>query len=365
MKKKVVFFAKVMQTGGVASVLVHLLDSLKNYNDIEIYVFGDCLEKRFCDFFAANLDTIKHSNKFRFRSSIFYRILNWSSYKKMKRERKKLLAEADVVIDFRNGQSYNQIKQFKGKKIVWLHGGFEWFINSPTFSDAMKFDKIVCLSESFKDDFIRAFPMYANKIEWVYNLMPVDKTAKKSQKFYAPDGKYFVSVARIEPDKDYATLLLAFNKFWNDNKKPDVKLQIVGDGVLTNRMKSLAAALPAHENIVFAGKIPEPFGYMRGSMANILSSQQEGLPTVILEAMASGTLCISSDCKSSPREMLMNGEAGLLYPAGDYEKLAKIMSDVYKQKVPRDKIIKTATSGLARFSDDEVIPKVLEIIHTA
>lgn len=81
--------------------------------------------------------------------------------------------------------------------------------------------------------------------------------------------------------------------------------------------------MPFVKRIVFTGALNNPYGIMRGAIANILSSESEGLPTLLLESVALGVPCISSKCKNGPREILLNGRGGLLFETGDANALAK------------------------------------------
>ena len=76
-----------------------------------------------------------------------------------------------------------------------------------------------------------------------------------------------------------------------------------------------------------------PFVYMKNALVNVLSSYGEGLPTVLIESAAVDTLNIASDCKYGPREILLNGDGGLLFEPGNVEQLAKCFDDVYNKKI--------------------------------
>jgi len=364
-KTKIVFFPGRLIMGGLEMVLKNLLDELKKRDDLELVVFANVKEKYFRDWFDANKDKIKLYNG-RLWIKPKPKIIRTLRCMRTRAKVMSVISNADIVIDFRNGESYELLKDFAGKKIVWIHGGFNQTLDIQNMKDILSYDKIVCLTEAFKNDFIAAFPQYAEKIVRIYNAIPYEEIAKKSKNATIPKGKYFISVMRVTGDKDIITVLLGFDKFWRENGRPDVRLYFIGGGDnygKKDRMELLTAELESCNNIIFAGNVPEPFGYMRGSLANILSSKSEGMAVVLAEAIACNTINIASDCKSGPREILMDGEAGLLFPVEDDVRLSKLMADVYHGHINRGNLIANGTAGLVRFSAQKNAEAVIELIR--
>jgi glycosyltransferase involved in cell wall biosynthesis len=261
-----------------------------------------------------------------------------------------------------SGSSFRQIKFTKQPKLTWLHCSINYAIANKIPDRLKQYKKIVCLSDSVKSDFATACPEYANKLIRIYN--PVDYTAIEIASRTAPkyDGKYFLCVGRMDDDKDIPTIIRAFNKFWIHENKPDVKMVFIGDGNIADDMKKMAAATDAHDQFVFLGKIPKPYGYMRGACAHILSSYNEGLPTVLIEAMATGTLNISSNCPNGPHEILLDGDAGILFEPGNADELANAMSNVWNGRVDITAITKCATESLQRFNPEKIYEQIMDVI---
>jgi glycosyltransferase involved in cell wall biosynthesis len=80
--------------------------------------------------------------------------------------------------------------------------------------------------------------------------------------------------------------------------------------------------LGVERDVALPGFLPNAHAFMARSAAFVLSSAWEGLPTVLIEAMAAGTRVVSTDCESGPREILENGKLGHLVPLGDVQALA-------------------------------------------
>ena len=97
-------------------------------------------------------------------------------------------------------------------------------------------------------------------------------------------------------------------------------------------------------------------------MANILSSYGEGLPTVLIESSVVNALSIASDCKYGPREILLNGDGGLLFESGNVKQLAKHFDDVYNKTVDIKGMIKKSNRALTRFDSKEIVDQIISLI---
>ena len=91
--------------------------------------------------------------------------------------------------------------------------------------------------------------------------------------------------------------------------------------------KKYAAKLSCYKRVMFTGKVTNPYPMMHGTLANILSSEYEGLPTTLIESLALERLAVSSSCKTGPSEILEYGKSGLLFDIGDSQKLTDSFFD--------------------------------------
>ena len=90
------------------------------------------------------------------------------------------------------------------------------------------------------------------------------------------------------------------------------------------------------------GFVENPYAYMARAAVFALSSSYEGLPTVLIEALACGCPVVSTDCPSGPREILDEGKYGRLVPVGDDAALAQAICDTLDHVPPREKLIERA-----------------------
>jgi glycosyltransferase involved in cell wall biosynthesis len=147
---------------------------------------------------------------------------------------------------------------------------------------------------------------------------------------------YIVSVARLdEVQKDHRTLLRAYARLVRERTVAE-DLVIVGDGANRGELEALAKALGIAARVHFQGYRNNPHPLIAGARMHVLSSRYEGLPMVLLEALALGKAVVASDCPTGPREMLDEGRYGLLVPVGDEAALADAIWRVLSDDALRD-----------------------------
>jgi glycosyltransferase involved in cell wall biosynthesis len=131
-----------------------------------------------------------------------------------------------------------------------------------------------------------------------------------------------LAVGRLAPEKDFATLLYAFEKL---SRRQRARLVVLGDGPEYDSLVRLSAKLGIENIVDFRGFEPNPFRYMKRAAALVSSSRYEGFGNVLVEALACGTAVISTDCPCGPAEILDGGRFGKLIPVGDVNALADAM----------------------------------------
>ncbi len=131
-----------------------------------------------------------------------------------------------------------------------------------------------------------------------------------------------LAVGRLRRVKDFPNLLNAFAGLLA--RRP-AKLIVLGQGSLHRRLLSLARELGVAEHVDFPGFVENPYAFMARASLFVLSSRNEGLPTVLIEAMACGCPVVSTDCPFGPNEILEGGRFGELVPVRDPDALAGAM----------------------------------------
>jgi glycosyltransferase involved in cell wall biosynthesis len=135
-----------------------------------------------------------------------------------------------------------------------------------------------------------------------------------------------IAVGRLEPQKSFDVLIRAHARMRAAGT--DSHLLILGVGSLEAELKALVAELGVESSVFMPGFADNPHALMRRATAFALSSRFEGLPMVLLEALALGCPIVSTDCPSGPAEALDGGRAGVLVPLGDDASLAQALARV-------------------------------------
>ena len=375
-KTKIAFCLRDMQLGGVESVLIRTLDKLSKYKNIDISMitYVNVKEAQYVEYFRTHPNIKCYSlypcpflgtqlpHFFLWRLIIHFMRSIYRTFKRQFVMRR--FKDIDVFIDYHDFGFAKELKYIKtAKKIAWFHSSINVFIKRQFINKINVYDKIVVLTDEFINSFDAIYPNQKQNLIRIYNPIDIDDIKQKSnQKIKAIKGDYFCAVSRLTPDKDIKTLLSGFDLFWNKNNQPNIKLVIVGDGNKKEEYKNYAQGLKACEQIVFVGIQKNPFAYMKGAMAHILSSYGEGLPTVLIESMVVETVNVAGYCKCGPREILLDGRAGMLFEPGNSVQLAECMGDIYNNKINVKKMIDEATKSLKRFDADEIVKEIKKLI---
>jgi glycosyltransferase involved in cell wall biosynthesis len=122
------------------------------------------------------------------------------------------------------------------------------------------------------------------------------------------EGRRFVAVGRLVAQKDYPLMLRAFARSAKDGDT----LTIFGDGAQAAQLGRLARSLAIEDNVRFAGHVPDAAARLSDYDVLLMSSGYEGVPAVLIEALAVAMPIIVTDCGRGVRELLANGRLGTI-----------------------------------------------------
>ena len=169
------------------------------------------------------------------------------------------------------------------------------------------------------------------------------------------------SVGRLSYEKDYPTLFKAFKIV--KELYPSFELEIYGDGVLKQELVSLATKMQIGESVKFMGVKPDAIVEIADSMCFVLTSMFEGMPNALMEAMAVGLPCVSTDCQFGPRELIEDGENGILVEVGDYKSVSNAIIKFIEDRDFAQKCSKNARGILVTNSVDKIAEQYLDFIN--
>lgn len=200
-------------------------------------------------------------------------------------------------------------------------------------------DAIVGVSKGVSEDLDTQLGFKPGTVKTIYNPVVDPQLIAKSQEpvahpWFQPDSPpVFLAVGRLSFQKDFENLIQAFALV--RARKP-ARLIILGEGETRSELEAAIAKLGISEDVSLPGFVQNPYAYMRNSTALVLSSRWEGLPTVLIEAMACGCAVVATDCPSGPHEILAAGQYGRLVPVENAPALADAMVQTLDNPVSRD-----------------------------
>ena len=211
-------------------------------------------------------------------------------------------------------------------------------------------DAVVAVSRGVAESVRRSLRVDAERVRTIYNGVPADGIRRLAQAeithpwFADGEPPVVLCVGREAPAKDYPTLVEAFGLA---RREVDARLVILGrlSAPYRARLKSLARSHGVEGDLGFVDFDENPYRYMRRAGLLALSSRWEGLPGVILEALACGTPVVSTDTPYGPREIL--GRWGDLPPVGDAPALARALVATLRGERPTEEALRARAADFS------------------
>ena len=163
-----------------------------------------------------------------------------------------------------------------------------------------------------------------------------------------------VSVGRVDENKNHKLLIDAFMNIAKDY--PDWKVKIYGDGELREKLQKYAIDRGFGEQILLLGNTNDVSEQIKKASVFVLSSDTEGSPNSLIEAMCLGLPCISTDCPcGGPNELITDGVNGLLIPVGNLGKMQDSLQNLINNIQKRDEIGRKSLETRAIFEPETVL----------
>lgn len=375
-KPRILIFINTLQIGGAERVVSLLLDHLKNDFEIHLALYSNYVDYAIPqEVKVFQLDQPLMQNK-------VIRFLKLPQISlKVFRYCKKNNINTSVAFLYRPCYINAIMKSFLGYrgKVIMCEGTHQTTMQEShsviyrMFSKFMvmysykRADLILANSYAIQTDLIENFKI-KTPVRVIYN--PVDLQLIKSHAAEEPDFIFekdifhFITVGNLRKEKNQLLLIQAFFIL----KNLPCRLLIVGAGVMEEVLKQKVAELGLTEKVVFCGFDKNPFKYVKRSDCFVLSSDVEGFPNVLIEALACGKPVISTDCSSGPRELLapdtdlhhraLNnyeiGHYGILTPIKDVISMANAMKKMMEDEALRQQFLSRAAKRAEQFDVNEI-----------
>ncbi|MPQ44207.1 glycosyltransferase [Clostridium tarantellae] len=370
-KIKITFVLNNLEGGGAERILTNIVNSLDREKFIpNIFLF----EKQgvYLNYLNEDVQVECGVNKF-YKSK--NKILNSVGYVKKHVQINTIILnklcsfakDSDVVVGFLEGVptyiTSKMSKKNKNKKYIsWIHSNLIDYFPDKHIKLSRKYykniDKVFCVSKECEKIALYLFPDLKNKIETIYNPICIneiiDKANVESSDINLPKGKKIIAIGRLVYNKGFDVLIKAFKKVI---EKEDCTLIILGEGEEKKSIENLILELDIKEKVIMPGFVDNPYKYLKKSDLFVLSSKFEGLPTVLIEALALDKKIVATKC-SGVSEILNDGEFGYLSEIDNVEDLANnilkaLADETYINRV--EQAMSFDTSNIIKILENKII----------
>ncbi len=273
------------------------------------------------------------------------------------------------------------VKRFSSKKYKFIisernypseqygHGGLKDNINKYLIKKLYdSADSIICNSKENGFDLANNFNCHSDKIQVIYN--PIDKEKIDQihpvKDYFDPNYFNVISVGRLQPVKNHELLIRAVKK------RDNVRLYILGQGELKIKLESIIKQEKLGDRVFLLGFDNNPYKYLKSADLFALSSNHEGFPNVLLEAMACRLPIVSTNCMSGPSELmelkevknnLMPTDYGILVPVNDVDLMAKAINHMSTEEEFLKFCRKNCGVRVLDYDTETILTKFLETIQ--
>jgi glycosyltransferase involved in cell wall biosynthesis len=225
-------------------------------------------------------------------------------------------------------------------------------------------DIVVAVSQGVAQDLEEQLQLQPQTVKVVYNPVVDDDLLDRAKlevehPWFQPESPpVILAVGRFSIEKDFLNLIRAFAIV---RKQRPARLLILGEGPQRSELEAEIARLEIAADVSLPGFVENPYAYMSRAATLVLSSRREGLPTVLIEAMACGCPVVATDCLSGPREILAAGKYGRLVPIENAAALADAMLQTLDRPFSRDVSI---DRGMY-FSNERAVAEYLALVEAS
>lgn len=350
-KTKIAIVTYTLNFGGLERVVSNqsmLLDRL----GFEVTLF--VLENKIGYPFAGDI----HVYNFQSKEKLLKKIYN---YKKLKENIHK--GQFDFIFDHR--YRLNTFMESIWLKYVYRNQNLVYFIHNGEIekyinSRIIKNPKIqfIAVSKGIEDKIKSLY--HINNIQTIYNSVEV---TTEEIKFEEKNDEYILAIGRMsKPNiKQFDVLIDCYSQ--SILPLNNIKLIILGGGELNQVFKEQVLRLNLEEYITFKGFQSKPYSYYKNAKFLVLSSKFEGLPTVLIESLLSGTPVVAYDCEFGPSEIIQHKINGLLVENQNKSELIKAMNLLIQDENLYEKLCINSKKSAQKFTPKSIEQKWISFFN--
>jgi GalNAc-alpha-(1->4)-GalNAc-alpha-(1->3)-diNAcBac-PP-undecaprenol alpha-1,4-N-acetyl-D-galactosaminyltransferase len=358
-KKKIAFVIPGLEPGGAERVVSTLANELCNTYEIIVITLWD-VEPFY--YLHNNINHIKCANRPLISKNVFQALHNnFYLLKRLKTIFKD--NEIDLTIGFTTTANILAIIASKSKKIPCIISER----SNPNIKVLGKIWTYLRKTNYKKADFIVVqtkqnlsyFSKFTTKKKLTILPNPLSSELISNKKRNTSKENIVLSVGRLDKNKSQDLLIRAFSNINTDGWR----LIFVGEGLEKHNYINLTKSLELESKVSFVGNSTKVYDYYNSSKIFAFTSQSEGFPNVLIEAMYFELPCISTNCPSGPSEIINEGSNGFLIPVNDQNSLEKKLSLLMSSEDLRKNIGENAYLNAKEYQTENIVKRWDKIIQ--